>query len=181
MAGLVVRPARDGDAAAIARVHWQSWQETYPGLMPPALLEATTLELRLAQWPDWLAAHRQNGMPLVAELDGTVSGIALVAPARDPSLGTPLELGLCYVLAAAHSRGVGRALVGGCAGWMAARGGGAVGLWVVDGNHRAEAFYAAMGARRTGVVRTETVRGHELAEFAMAWDRLGDQRNQRVT
>ena len=181
MAGVVVRPARDGDAAAIARVHWQSWQETYPGLMPPALLEATTLELRLAQWPDWLAAHRQNGMPLVAELDGTVSGIALMAPARDPSLGTPLELGLCYVLAAAHRRGVGRALVGGCAGWMAARGGGAVGLWVVDGNHRAEAFYAAMGARRTGVVRTETVRGHELAEFAMAWDRLGDQRNQRVT
>jgi GNAT superfamily N-acetyltransferase len=174
MAGVVVRPARDDDAAAIARVHWQSWQETYAGLMPQALLDATTLELRLAQWPEWLAAHRQNAMPLVAELDGAVSGIALVAPARDPSLGTPLELGLCYVLAAAHRRGVGRALVGGCAGWLAARGGGAVGLWVVDGNDRAEAFYTAMGARRTGVVRTETVRGHELAEFAMAWDRLGD-------
>jgi hypothetical protein len=38
MAGVVVRPARDDDAAAIARVHWQSWQETYAGLMPQALL-----------------------------------------------------------------------------------------------------------------------------------------------
>ena len=181
MAGVVVRPARDGDTAAIARVHWQSWQETYPGLMPPALLEATTLELRLAQWPDWLAVHRQNGMPLVAELDGTVSGIALLTPARDPLLGTPLELGVCYVLAAAHRSGLGRALIGGCAGWLAARGGGAVGLWVVDGNDRAEAFYAAMGARRTGVVRTETVRGHELAEFAMAWEHLGDPGGPNVS
>ena len=181
MAGVVVRPARDGDTAAIARVHWQSWQETYPGLMPPALLEATTLELRLAQWPDWLAVHRQNGMPLVAELDGTVSGIALLTPARDPLLGTPLELGVCYVLAAAHRRGLGRALIGGCARWVVARGGGAVGLWVVDGNDRAEAFYAAMGARRTGVVRTETVRGHVLAEFAMAWDQLGDPGNPNVS
>ncbi len=168
MARVVVRPARDDDAAAIARVHWPSWQETYAGLMPRALLDATTLALRLAQWPEWLAAHRPSGMPLVAELDGTVSGIALVAPARDPLLGTPLELGLCYVLAAVHCRGVGRALIGGCSSWLAARGGGAVGLWVVDGNDQAEAFYVAMGARRTGVVRTETVRGHELSEFAMA-------------
>lgn len=181
MTGPVVRPARDADAAAIARVHWQSWQETYAGLMPRALLDATTLDLRLAQWPDWLAEHRPNGMPLVAEVDGTVSGIALLAPARDPLLGTPLELGLCYVLAAVHRRGVGRALIDGCAGWLAARDGGAVGLWVVDGNDQAEAFYTAMGARRTGVVRSETVRGHQLSEFAMAWDGLGGRPDMRVT
>lgn len=35
----MIRPARPGGAGMIARIHVAAWAETYPGLLPRALIE----------------------------------------------------------------------------------------------------------------------------------------------
>ena len=48
---LQIRPARQEDAAEIARVYIESWHDTYPGVLPNALLRAMTLKGQTARWP----------------------------------------------------------------------------------------------------------------------------------
>jgi hypothetical protein len=46
----VVRPARPGDAEAIATVHVRSWQAAYPGIVPQPVLDRLSIERRAASW-----------------------------------------------------------------------------------------------------------------------------------
>ena len=47
---IVVEPAVDGDAAAVAEVHVAAWRSAYRGLLPAELLAAQTVERRTAAW-----------------------------------------------------------------------------------------------------------------------------------
>jgi hypothetical protein len=46
----MIRIATRDDIPGLARVHVQSWLETYQGLMPQEILDAITLEARILQW-----------------------------------------------------------------------------------------------------------------------------------
>ena len=104
---VVIRRAKPEDAAAIARVHVESWRSTYAGLLPERLL----LKLSNAQhesrwWRHVLGRFRRSHFVYVAEdpRDGVVGFISGGA-ARDElgDLGTEIE----------DQNGVGhRALVG---------------------------------------------------------------------
>jgi hypothetical protein len=50
----MIRIATRDDIPGLARVHVQSWLETYHGLMPQEILDAITLEARILQW-EWNA------------------------------------------------------------------------------------------------------------------------------
>jgi hypothetical protein len=56
MSSIVIRPARAGDAEAIARVRVDSWRETYRGMIPQAYLDAMKLEQSRALWEKVLTA-----------------------------------------------------------------------------------------------------------------------------
>ena len=56
-ASAVLRPARPGDAAAIARVHVDTWRSTYAGLLPDRYLVTMSMTRRAAHWGaarEWL-------------------------------------------------------------------------------------------------------------------------------
>ena len=56
----LIRPATPEDAAAIASVHVQSWQETYAGLIPPDFLaHMTSAEMRERRAASWRATIDQ--------------------------------------------------------------------------------------------------------------------------
>jgi ribosomal protein S18 acetylase RimI-like enzyme len=168
----VIRPAVPADAEALGRVHAACWAETYPGLLPPALLaRMTEPSRRIAEWRGWLADPPVPGGTDLALLDGAVVGFVSCGPAREAALGAEGEIRALYVLAAAQRRGLGRALLAAAARRLLAGGIGAVALWVIAGNTRAIAFYRALGAVE-GLRRRDAIEGVPIEEVAMLWPRL---------
>ena len=104
----MIRPALFADAEAIARVHVQSWEETYRGILPDMTLDVRPLAVRIGHWSDWLS--RNDRWTFVNESDGEVNGFAC-AFRSDEEPGFDAVLATLYVLRCAQHRGVGRALL----------------------------------------------------------------------
>lgn len=168
-----IRPATPEDAPALARVHVLSWQETYPGQMPPAFLERMTdgaaLERRTANWARITAEPGQT--VLLAEREEAVVAFASAGPAQDHP-GVDGELYALYALRAVHGNGVGRALLRAAARELRAQDRRALALWVLDVNPT-RGWYLRQGAREAGEKTVPLPEGGELREVRMVWDDLG--------
>lgn len=163
-----IRPATPEDASGIARVHTQSWAETYPGLMPGDFLARMTSpemrQRRANSWASTIQARRE--VILVAEQDGEVTAFASGGPPRDHP-GFDAELMTLYALKAAQGQGTGRALLHTLGRALHAGGARNLALWVLDVNPTRQ-WYSRQGAREAG----EKTEGH-LREIRMVWDDLG--------
>ena len=157
-----VRPARVGDAAAIADVHVRTWQAAYDHVFGAEALAAIDARQRRTWWEQSVADQRE--IVLVAESEGRVTAFASLGPCRDPDAEG--ELYAIYSLPEAWGSGAGPALMR--AGLDALREAGYADaiLWVLEDNPRARRFYEREGwmldgARREGEhlgVRTVEVR-----------------------
>ncbi len=56
----MIRPAVFNDPTAIARVHVQSWEETYRGILPDSTLDMRPLAVRIEHWKDWLTFYEAS-------------------------------------------------------------------------------------------------------------------------
>jgi GNAT superfamily N-acetyltransferase len=146
MGSLIVRQARAEDAKAMARIHVQSWQEAYRGLMADEILDRPGfVERRERFWTAALGDERYSANRVaVAERGGELVGIASAGPAEDADARWPAQLYVLYVLAADHGTGAGSGLL------AAVIGDDHAGLWVADPNPRAQAFYRKHGFRPDG-------------------------------
>jgi GNAT superfamily N-acetyltransferase len=147
-----VRTAQLEDVGAMARMHMQSWQETYRGLMPDHVLDDPGLVAsRERFWTAVLSDERfRASRAAVAERDGGVIGVALAGPSEDPQFVGITHLYVLYVLAAEHGSGAGTALLQAVlAPHEPAT------LWVADPNPRAQAFYRKHGFIADGTVQVE--------------------------
>ena len=136
---LVIRRARAADAAAIARVHVQSWREAYRGLVPDGYLDQLSVAAHERQWRRTFA---DGGWAFVAEWEQRIVGFAsggLSRGRRDISG----ELYLLYVLRASHGHGIGRALFDACHYELARCGHRGLLVWVLADNPRAPLLRAA--------------------------------------
>lgn len=160
----MLRPAVLADAEAIARVHWRSWRETYPGLVPEKVLAPSALDRRVVQWRGRLSEQVPGELVRVGEIGGEIVGWALGGPARAGRGPQPIdaagedgapappagwELWGLYVLGSAHGSGVGQALLD------AVVPPGACLLWVAEQNPRARAFYRRNGFVEDGAREVE--------------------------
>ena len=90
-----IRRARRDDSAAIGRVHVETWQSTYAGLLPDRLLAAMSDVRQSAWWSRLLAERREAGATLIdlTEANPTLVGLGgagpddLAAPAGTGSVG----------------------------------------------------------------------------------------------
>lgn len=166
-----IRDAQPDDAAAIARVHVDTWRTAYGDLLPAEFLVSLSVETRAERWRRTLAAGDDPlALVLVAEkAAGQVVGIAAAgSPRADPAVdGADAELFVLYVLREHQGRGLGRRLVGEAARRLAAGGARSLILWVLaDGPARG--FYERLGGRFVGP-RPITIGDTTLAEVAYAW------------
>lgn len=132
-----LRWATPADAEAGARLHQECWREAYAPLVDPGLLAA-----QLADPAAWAQRWRDQTrlVPrLLASHGPDLVGFAVAGPARDDDAPTALELYAAYVRAGWYGTGLGHALVDGVIGERPAC------LWVLEGNDRAQAFYAKLG------------------------------------
>lgn len=147
-----VRRAAPADALSMARVHVDTWRETYRGLMSDAVLDdPTLLSWREKFWTTALTdpKYRQN-TAAVASYEGTLIGIAMSGPSLDDSDEPRQQLYLLYAYTKFHGSGVGKALLNAVIDPTAP-----ATLWVTDPNPRAQAFYRKNGFVNDGAERTE--------------------------
>jgi GNAT superfamily N-acetyltransferase len=166
---LRIRPARLTDAGAIAQVHVQAWRETHRGLIPDSVLAGLSVEGRVRAWSDMIGAGDEAPAIFVAEQGGIIVGFASARVAHDALLATDGELTSIYLLDGYKRRGTGRMLFACLVAWLRERGGRSLGLWLLDSNSVARAFYAALGGR-TGPSKTDERTNVMLHEVAYVWD-----------
>jgi len=140
---VVIRTPGPDDAAALAALHLDCWDDAYSGLVPQRILDErrAAFDERVERWRERLA---EEGTTLVAE-DGTgMVGFVNAGPGRDNDVDVDLELRALYVRAAWWGTGLGHLLFERAVGDRAAY------LWVLADNARAVRFYERQGFRLDG-------------------------------
>jgi GNAT superfamily N-acetyltransferase len=127
---MILRPARDGDAAAVAAVWLAGWRDGHLGHVPDELVTARTPESFATR------AAQRVADTTVAEVDGEVAGFVMV-------VGDEVEQ--VYVSAAHRGGGIAGQLLAEAERQVAANGHDRAWLAVVPGNAHARRFYERQG------------------------------------
>ncbi|WP_026690990.1 GNAT family N-acetyltransferase [Alteribacter aurantiacus] len=166
-----IRQAEQQDARGIARVHVDSWNETYKGLVPDEVLEGRTYEKQEQMWRRALSTIDGDRAIYVAENDGgEVVGFITGGPNRisEEFDGFDGEIYAVYVLNNAQGQGIGKHLTHNLVSFLRIKGYDSVMVWVIKDNPAVK-FYARLGGRPIGK-RTETMGDKEIEELALGWD-----------
>ena len=176
---LSVRTARPEDAADLARIYIESWQDTYAGVISHALLGAMSLKGHTARWRTTIRGADRTGAVLVAE-DAQYGAIGLcsLGAARDRGLGFEGEVYTLYVDPAFLGRGAGRALLAGAFDTLKERKLRSCLIWAHARNN-ACFFYEAMGGLRVAT-RTTRLMGELTPEIGFGWKRLATRKQTRT-
>ncbi|HWC62702.1 MAG TPA: GNAT family N-acetyltransferase [Rhizomicrobium sp.] len=165
---LSLRQARPSDAADLARIYIESWQDTYAGILPHSLLAAMSLKTHTIRWQSQM---RGAGLVLVAEdRNHGVVGLSSLGGARDSGLGFEGEVYTLYVDPAFFGRGVGRKLLHGAFAALKERKFHSCLIWSHARNNACY-FYEAMGGQRVAE-RVTRLAGEPTPEVAFGWKRL---------
>lgn len=159
----MIRPAHDDEAARIAEIHLAAWRRGCCDILPADVLDGVSLERRTRDWTQWLALAGSS--TFVSEQDGRLVGFATIASLRAngrPSR-TVVEVRMLYVDPEHWRAGIGRELHDRVFDVARERGFTQIVLWVLSGNRRARAFYAALGFEPDRTRRV-TLGGHPVGE-----------------
>jgi len=163
-------PAGPGDDAELARVHVQSWRETYAGILPADYLARMSTPLHARRWRSRLM--RISGeITLVAE---GPRGLVAYASGQSSRSGdeTEGEITTLYVTRSAQACGLGRRLLTGVARTLADRGATSLVIWVLRENLLAQGFYEHLGGEPSEAGH-ETVGGATARTIAYRWPDIG--------
>jgi GNAT superfamily N-acetyltransferase len=176
---LSVRVARPEDAADLARIYIDSWQDTYAGVISHTLLGAMSLKGHTARWQAAIkSTERGSGAVLVAEESrhGAI-GLCSLGAARDKAAGFEGEIYTLYVDPAFLGRGTGRTLMAGAFETFKDRKLGSCLIWAHARNN-ACFFYETMGGQRVAA-RTTRLLGELTPEIGFGWKRLVTRKEAR--
>ncbi len=138
----IVPMQSDADKDGKGYVHYQSWMETYTGLIDQEYLNNRSLEKCVE------TAHRYPQNTLVAKDGENVVGFVCYGAYRDDSLKDTGEIYAIYVLRAYQGKQVGYRLMN--AALEQLRMYPHIALWVLKGNERALRFYERYGFNLDG-------------------------------
>ena len=167
-----IRDARPADAAAIARVHVDTWRTAYRGIVSEDPLQSLCYETSAERHQERLARQAETDLvSLVAVWEGgEIVGFVNAGAERKGISGFDAEVYAVYVLEAYQGKGVGRALLAGTARQLARDGFSSVILWALEAN-AARGFYEVLGG---AFVKADTIEigGEELPVVSYGWPDL---------
>lgn len=165
------------DAADVDRIvalHVASWRATYRGMYADHYLDHVVEGERHERWTQRFA-DRSGRWTMLAEEDGALVGFVHLEMDEEPAWGPLVEN-----LHAAPDRkrqGIGRLLLAQAAAHVTrARPGEPMHLWVLDANHHARAFYAALGGEDVETTPWTGPDGTPIVSHRIVWrdpSRLG--------
>lgn len=173
MNAFTVRPAVPSDARSLAKVHVQSWQTAYRGIVPDTYLAGLPCEIpgRELRWLEMFTRSPREFAFVAEDTSEGVVGFVRGGRSRPPHFGADGEISALYLLAEHRRRRLGRALVGAIAPALRDAGYRAVVVWVLSENP-ARRFYELLGGERRGT-KWATIGGRELEETAFVWSDVG--------
>jgi GNAT superfamily N-acetyltransferase len=160
-ADVQVRPARPGDAAAVARVQTVAWRTAYRQLLPAAVLDEWDEHAAVASWAAAIDAPPTpaHGVLVALERDEVVGfaayGPAEVAPGDPPSPDGPAtEIAPLLVEPRWGRRGHGSRLLAAVSDVARATGAGRLVTWLPEDDRVSGRFLESAGWDRDGWART---------------------------
>jgi ribosomal protein S18 acetylase RimI-like enzyme len=135
------------DAEELARLHIETWQSAYRGLVPDERLDTLSHEEFTGRWRgniEKVGNGRENRIAVEA---GRIAGFVSFGPSPDEGVDptTTASIYGLYVHPSAWRSGVGRTLAGEAVARLTARGFQMVTLWTWERNERARRFYERVG------------------------------------
>jgi GNAT superfamily N-acetyltransferase len=160
-----IRPAHPDDAAALAKVHVDSWRTTYKGIVADDYLASLSYAQREKMWRDILTNFTATTFVYGAE-DGRGQLIGFISggPAQNNELVYAGELFAIYLLDVYQRQGIGRQLTMTLVQRLLAEGISSMLLWVLAENP-ARRFYEALGGQAVKEMAI-TIGNAELIEVA---------------
>lgn len=146
---LVIREATLEDAEQKGHVHYQSWQETYTGLMNENFLKNMKLESCIN------IARKYPTNTLVAVINDIIVGFACYGVCKEDRMENYGELYALYVLKEFQKQGIGKKLLEACIQKL--NGFHQFCLWVLDTNYAAIEFYHKQGFQFNGDTKQEVL------------------------
>lgn len=141
MASLIIRPASLSDAADLGIIHYQSWLQTYTGLIDPDFL--SRLSAQRSQQRFEAEGCKQF---LIALVDGSPAGFCHYCKSRDPDADSLTgEIQAIYLLKEYQQQGIGTALMQEAFSALKQMGMTHVTLWALETNLPSHRFYEKMG------------------------------------
>ena len=160
MASLTIRPATLADAADLGIIHYQSWLQTYTGLIDQNFLSQQRFEAEGCK------------QFLIALVDGSPAGFCHYCKSRDPDADSLTgEIQAIYLLKEYQQQGIGTALMLYAFDELKKLGMNRVTLWALESNTTAHCFYIKMGFIPDGA-RKQDPGGAEI-RFSLAFSDLG--------
>jgi GNAT superfamily N-acetyltransferase len=160
-----VRPAVISDVEGIAKVHVQSWQETYRGIVPDSYLATLSVDKRIQVWTRIL--QDAANITFVAELHGEIVGFVSGGAPQEAQHGIQSELASMYLLKKAQDRGIGKKLFQVFVDCVKSYGYRDMYLWVLRDNPTV-GFYQKRGASLLKSANIE-MDGIKLIEDMFVW------------
>ena len=155
-----------GDVGELARINVESWQHSYRGVVPDALLDRMLPESYLNGWRRWVGLPDPDAVFVAEDEEGNIGAYCAVATARDDSdvhedLRTG-ELVAIYADPACLGTGAGRAVHDAGLAHLARQGFRYVVLWVLKDNWLTRMFYAHHGWSPDGAEKDHLLRDEPL-------------------
>ncbi len=164
----LIFPAGPNDAADLARVHIESWRETYAGILSEAWLARLSPVGYAGRFSRMLSKPAPDDVTLtVADRRGLV-GYAQGGRSRRGVSGEA-EVMTLYLLRTAQKQGLGRRLLTDIARVLAAQGAQALIISVLQDNLAARSFYEHLGGVAEPARRERGPDGGVYLEVAYAW------------
>jgi hypothetical protein len=88
---VTLRPARAGDAEALAVLHTESWRRTYRGMMTDEFLDGPALDNRRRVWRERLAAPNPARCVCLAQQGAAIVGFVCAFADQDPVWGSYVD------------------------------------------------------------------------------------------
>jgi ribosomal protein S18 acetylase RimI-like enzyme len=142
---ITIRQAVLDDFKRIANLHASSWLKTYRGILPDSFLDNNLIGEREQYWKTKMSLLKSNEFVLIAE--DSAHPVGFIAVLDRPENGYDAFIDNLHVRADLKGKGIGKILMRETAKRLLASGRASVYLWVLKGNHLAEKFYVARGAR----------------------------------
>ncbi len=163
-----IREAQIADAAAIAKVHVDSWNSTYRGIVPQDYLDGLSYEKGTRAWQVRISLPASLWFTYIAVTDeGKTVGFVSAGPERTGDQIYSGEIGGLYLLETYQRQGIGRRLVRTAATRLQQQGHNSMMVWVLAQNDSRH-FYEAMGGQFLREQKIE-IGGISLMEVAYGW------------
>jgi GNAT superfamily N-acetyltransferase len=170
MTRFAVREAVQSDAEGIARVHTDSWQTSYRGILPDTVLDRIDVGQRVESRRKILRDRSVFQLVAYDVTHGDIVGFCDAGASRRhvPYAG---EVYAIYLAHRAKRHGLGQDMWERVQAWLAASDMRSMIVWVLENNLHARRFYEAMGGRQGSRLQSR-VGGYPVVELSYVWDRF---------